>query len=458
MKLGLWLYFLIPVHLVVAFAIERFAAKRAKATRLRAEQPTGTSSPTEDEHRKFQSTWKTAWMAHAANVTIALGYTTYIVYYKIHHPLIGTLTIAHAIVVWLKAASYAFTNRDLRHAFLYPSKGAVDALPEIYNTCPYPQNITLGNLVYFWWAPTLVYQPVYPRSDRIRWLFVIKRVGEVVGLTVFMWFCSAQWAAPVLRNSFDKMASLDLFAILERLLKLSTISLVVWLAGFFALFQSFLNALAEITQFGDRDFYEPWWNSESLGTYWRTWNKPVYGFFRRHIYSPMRARGFSHKTASAVVFLISAILHEILVGAPTHNLIGEEPPPPPCPPLPGARDGPAWLRNAGLTWAEPRRRHCVRRHAGTASPDHHDGFHHQERVSRVEGLRQRGLLAYLYHIWAAIRGAVLFLRLAGQVRKRWEDDRPAAAKPGRGDTACCCLDLIRVCQVIRDQRISLPFL
>lgn len=332
MKLGLWLYFLIPVHLVVAFAIERFAAKRAKATRLRAEQPTGTSSPTEDEHRKFQSTWKTAWMAHAANVTIALGYTTYIVYYKIHHPLIGTLTIAHAIVVWLKAASYAFTNRDLRHAFLYPSKGAVDALPEIYNTCPYPQNITLGNLVYFWWAPTLVYQPVYPRSDRIRWLFVIKRVGEVVGLTVFMWFCSAQWAAPVLRNSFDKMASLDLFAILERLLKLSTISLVVWLAGFFALFQSFLNALAEITQFGDRDFYEPWWNSESLGTYWRTWNKPVYGFFRRHIYSPMRARGFSHKTASAVVFLISAILHEILVGAPTHNLIGEEPPPPPLPP------------------------------------------------------------------------------------------------------------------------------
>ena len=47
-------------------------------------------------------------------------------------------------------------------------------------------------------------------------------------------------------------------SILERLLKLSTISLVIWLAGFFALFQSFLNALAEVTRFGDREFYEAW--------------------------------------------------------------------------------------------------------------------------------------------------------------------------------------------------------
>jgi diacylglycerol O-acyltransferase-1 len=252
-----------------------------------------------------------------------LALTTYVVYYHIHHPLIGTLTIGHAIVVWLKTASYAFTNRDLRHAYLHPAKGELDALPEIYRQLPYPQNITFGNLIYFWWAPTLVYQPVYPRTDKIRWIFVLKRLGEVVVLNVFMWFCSSQWAAPVLRNSLDKMATLDMTAILERLLKLSTISLVIWLAGFFALFQSFLNALAEITRFGDRDFYEPWWNSGSVGTYWRTWNKPVYHFFRRHVYSPMRSRGWSHKTASLVVFLVSAILHEILVGAPTHNLIGK---------------------------------------------------------------------------------------------------------------------------------------
>ncbi|KAI1021479.1 hypothetical protein LB505_000194 [Fusarium chuoi] len=81
----------------------------------------------------------------------------------------------HAITVWLKTASYAFTNRDLRHAYLHPVEGERELVPELYTQCPYPQNITFSNLVYFWWAPTLVYQPVYPRTDKIRWVFVAKR-------------------------------------------------------------------------------------------------------------------------------------------------------------------------------------------------------------------------------------------------------------------------------------------
>jgi diacylglycerol O-acyltransferase-1 len=66
---------------------------------------------------------------------------------------------------------------------------------------------------------------------------------------------------PLLQNSLDDISKLHGFNILERVMKLSTISLVCWLAGFFALFQSFLNALAEIMRFGDREFYSDWWNS-----------------------------------------------------------------------------------------------------------------------------------------------------------------------------------------------------
>ncbi|KAK0753198.1 MBOAT family protein [Schizothecium vesticola] len=321
-QLGLFLYFLIPCHFIIAYLIELVAAQQARASRKRIEKRDGTASPTADESLKFQATWQLIWVAHAINITTALAFTTYVVYYHIHHPLIGTLTEMHAIIVWLKTASYAFTNRDLRHAYLHPVQGELDALPLIYQQRPYPTNITIDNLVYFWWAPTLVYQPVYPRNASIRWIFVFKRLGEVVCLSVFIWFASAQYATPVLRNSLDKIASLDYPSILERLLKLSTISLVIWLAGFFALFQSFLNALAEVTRFADRSFYDEWWNSESLGTYWRTWNKPVYQFFRRHVYSPMRSRGWSHRAASATVFLLSAVLHELFVGIPTHNLIG----------------------------------------------------------------------------------------------------------------------------------------
>ena len=323
MLLGLALYFSVPCHLFAAYLIELAAAQQARATPRKPVKCDGSASPTLEENEKFYAAWALIRTAHALNITLALVITSVVVYFHIHHPLIGTLLEVHALIVWLKTASYAFTNRDLRHAYLHPAKGELDSLPEIYSQCPYPQNITMGNLVYFWWAPTLVYQPVYPRTDSIRWTFVFKRLGEVFCLGAFIWFASAQYAAPVLRNSLDKMVSLDVVSVLERLLKLSTISLVIWLAGFFALFQSFLNALAEVTRFADRSFYDDWWNSDSLGTYWRTWNRPVYQFFKRHVYSPMVGRGWSPGISSLAVFFVSAILHEVLVGVPTHNIIGE---------------------------------------------------------------------------------------------------------------------------------------
>jgi len=322
--LGIALYFLIPCHLFAAYIIELSAAQHARSSRHRTLKQEGNATPTstDDERRRFQATWKLIAWGHGVNATLCLLITTVIVYFYIHHPLIGTLSEFHAIIVWLKTASYAFTNRDLRHAYLHPSSREQDALPEIYNECPYPENITLGNLTYFWWAPTLVYQPVYPRTKEIRWIFVLKRLAEVFGLSVMIWVASAQYAVPVLRNSLDKIASLDIVSILERLMKLSTISLVVWLAGFFALFQSALNALAEVMKFGDREFYSDWWNSPSVGVYWRTWNKPVYSFMRRHVLSPLVGRGWSPGAASVAVFVLSAVLHELLVGVPTHNILG----------------------------------------------------------------------------------------------------------------------------------------
>lgn len=327
--LGAALLLIIPCHLLLAYIVELVAAQQARASLKAIKKRSGMATPggsyiaSDEEMQKFNSTWKMVAWIHGINITLCLTITSVVVYFFIHHPLIGTLTEVHAIVVWLKTFSYAFTNRDLRHAYLHPSKREEDALPAIYSQCPYPENITLGNLSYFWWAPTLVYQPVYPRTDKIRWWFVIKRMVEVFGLNAFMWIASAQYAAPVLRNSMESIATLDIPGFLERLMKLSTISLVIWLAGFFALFQSFLNALAEVMRFGDREFYTDWWNSPSVGEYWRTWNKPVYQFMKRHVFSPLVGRGWSPGNASIAVFVFSGVMHELLVGIPTHNIIGK---------------------------------------------------------------------------------------------------------------------------------------
>ncbi|KAF2836698.1 diacylglycerol acyltransferase DGAT2 [Patellaria atrata CBS 101060] len=320
---GAILYFSVPCHLFAAYIIELAAAQSAKGAIARMKKASDqgqVSSSNELERAPLKTAWALIALAHGVNATLNLIIATTVVYYYIHHPGIGTLCELHAVIVWLKTCSYAFTNRDLRHALLSPPRFA--PLPSIYSSCPYPRNITLRNLTYFWWAPTLVYQPVYPRTDNIRWSFVLKRALEVVILSIAIWIASAQYAAPLLLNSLDSFSTLNPLAILERLMKLSTISVFCWLAGFFALFQSFLNILAELLRFADREFYDDWWNSTSVRRYWTTWNKPVSHFMRRHIYSPLVSRGVPPSLAQILVFVFSGVLHELLVGVPTHNVIG----------------------------------------------------------------------------------------------------------------------------------------
>lgn len=314
--IGAILFALVPCQLLCSYFIESAASGHAVRVIGRAKKEDST-----EILRETKRTWFFIALLHSIISFFGLAATSYAIFYYINHPGIGTLCEIQVIVVSLKSYSYALTNRDLRRAML-GSPSTDFAIPELYRSCPYPRNITLGNLFYFLLAPTLVYQPVYPRTPRIRWSFVGKRLFEFVGLAMVIWLLSAQYAAPLLRNSTEKIAVLHVGSILERGLKLSTISLVIWLAGFYALFQSFLNGLAEIMRFGDREFYTDWWNSPSFGVYWRSWNRPVYTFMKRHVYMPLVTRGWSPTLAGTVVFAVSAVLHEILVGVPTHNLIG----------------------------------------------------------------------------------------------------------------------------------------
>ena len=49
----------------------------------------------------------------------------------------------------------------------------------------------------------------------------------------------------------------------------------------------------------------------------------MYHFMRRHIFSPLVGRGWNPNLARAMVFVFSGFLHELLVGVPTHNIIGQ---------------------------------------------------------------------------------------------------------------------------------------
>lgn len=247
-----------------------------------------------------------------------------------HTHIVGSAVVVICLIAFLKLTSYALVNRELRQLYV---DGKLDQQDDDEDDddednevedkdARYPNNIHPSNLVYFFFAPTLCYQPSYPRSPEFRATFFLKRVGELVVCLVMMYVLTEQYAKPTLANSLRALEDRNLVVIIERVLKLSTTAVVIWLLMFYALFHAFLNALSEVLRFGDRTFYLAWWNSGNLATYWRLWNRPVYLFFKRHVYIPSVQKGMSPAVCQLLVFLVSAVLHEVLVGVPTHAITG----------------------------------------------------------------------------------------------------------------------------------------
>jgi len=137
-----------------------------------------------------------------------------------------------------------------------------------------------------------------------------------------MLFIIEQYIEPTIDNSLKPLQEMDWLRMVERVLKLSIPTLYFWLAMFYALFDLWLNIVAELTRFGDREFYKEWWNATTLGEYWRLWNMPIHKWMVRHVYFPSLRAGLPKFAAGVVVFFVSAVFHELLVGVPLHMLKG----------------------------------------------------------------------------------------------------------------------------------------
>ncbi|KAK0161030.1 hypothetical protein PV327_009548 [Microctonus hyperodae] len=87
----------------------------------------------------------------------------------------------------------------------------------------YPNNLHIRDLVYFIFAPTLCYELNFPRTERIRKRFLMKRIFEVfVGCQVIMSLCQ-QWMIPSVKNSLIPFTNMDVAKASERLLKLAIV-------------------------------------------------------------------------------------------------------------------------------------------------------------------------------------------------------------------------------------------
>uniref|UniRef100_J3M4Q0 O-acyltransferase n=1 Tax=Oryza brachyantha TaxID=4533 RepID=J3M4Q0_ORYBR len=223
--------------------------------------------------------------------------------------LSGFLLIFIACIVWLKLVSFAHTNHDIRQVTIGSKK--VDnelSTADMENLQP----PTLGSLIYFMMAPTLCYQPSYPRTSCVRKGWLIRQIILYLIFTGLQGFIIEQYINPIVVNSQHPLKG-GLLNAVETLLKLSVPNVYLWLCMFYAFFHLWLNILAEILRFGDREFYKDWWNAKTI-------DEPVHKWVVRHIYFPCMRNGISKEVAVLISFLVSAALHELCVAVPCRIL------------------------------------------------------------------------------------------------------------------------------------------
>eukprot|EP00088_Acartia_fossae_P016735 TRINITY_DN1940_c0_g1_i4.p1 TRINITY_DN1940_c0_g1~~TRINITY_DN1940_c0_g1_i4.p1 ORF type:complete len:520 (-),score=41.79 TRINITY_DN1940_c0_g1_i4:73-1632(-) len=180
----------------------------------------------------------------------------------------------------------------------------------------WPDNLSIRDIYYFWFAPTLCYELNFPRSTRVRKLFLLRRFIElIIGVNVSIAVVQ-QYIIPSVVNSLMPFAKMELGLASERLLKLALPNHLLWLIAFYLFFHSCLNTLGELLQFADRDFYHDWWNAVNIAKFWSTWNLPVHRWCVRHLYKPLLHAGCTKTTGMLIVFFTSAFFHEYLISVP----------------------------------------------------------------------------------------------------------------------------------------------
>lgn len=250
-------------------------------------------------------------------------------------------------ILWLKLWSYCHVNNDLRKKLaawrtldvsttnaisdknsdlwvgsqsVYVDSSYLEVHDLQYPLVSYPDNLNIRNMLYFLLIPTLCYQLNYPRTQSIRWRYVLTYIFRLFFVGAIMIYSVERFIKPTLEHSIQVMDERNIGGVLERLLKLSIPNTYVWLLGFYWFFHLYLNLAAELTRFGDRVFYKDWWNARTLDIYWRTWNMPVHHWIVRHLYYPMTRRNISKSVATFVAFLFSAALHEIIISVPFRHI------------------------------------------------------------------------------------------------------------------------------------------
>ena len=260
-------------------------------------------------------------------------------YYELHR-MLRVLPLLYAWMWFLKFLSYHHVWHDVRyHQMLAKIDSAKESksskkedlktdskkqaaeiakklnLPKaiMKSVVDYPNNVDFKSVWIFVLVPTLSFQLKYPFNNKRSIRKFLQKYAEYFILTALWVTMIMEYVMPLVLECCESIKREDYKNALYYFIRLAVPNTYCWLIMFYSSFHWILHAYAHLTGFSDRCFYLDWWNSHTLGEYWRKWNLPVHNWLTRHIYFPMMRRGIGKQLSMIVVFLFSALLHEYIV-------------------------------------------------------------------------------------------------------------------------------------------------
>ncbi|KAL9937539.1 hypothetical protein V8E36_003948 [Tilletia maclaganii] len=185
---------------------------------------------------------------------------------------------------------------------------------EVAERVSWPANVSYANFWDYLLVPTLVYELQYPRTKFIRPLYVLEKTLATFGTFFVIYVVTEHWIMPYQPTPTEPL--------MQTFLQLALPMMINYLLIFYIMFECICNGFAELTRFADREFYEDWWNATSMDVFSRKWNKPVHSFLLRHVYASSITAGMPKRQAMFVTFLLSSLLHELVMAVVTGKIRG----------------------------------------------------------------------------------------------------------------------------------------
>ena len=249
--------------------------------------------------------------------------------------LFVSLSVLGRIILLLEQVRLAIKFHSVFRTIMGFKLGQGAFVKRISVTDPY----SMQQLLYFYFAPVLIYQSSYFVSSGVKKRGLLKllyrSVFHIINIfvsTYILLFIFHQVIGPyfdklIITSVGDSFRSntpiFDNFEFLKQSLGLFfCLGTPIFLLCFFLFFESWMNLWAEMLSFEDRSFYEDWWNSCSFSQFYRKWNCIVHDFLYAYLYGDFiryfRATSIIdpssiQTTSILLVFNISAIVHEFVI-------------------------------------------------------------------------------------------------------------------------------------------------